>query len=58
MRRPSPLSRKNAPRPSLKGWRTRVSASQLERTMEILRLFGLDHLYGEGNPSCAVMDGV
>jgi len=26
--------------------------------MEILRLFGLDHLYGEGNTSCAVLDGV
>jgi hypothetical protein len=61
MRRPSPLSRRNATRPSLEGWRTRVSAHQLERTMEILGLFGLDHLYGEGTmpePSCALMDGV
>ena len=46
--RPSPLSRKNGARPSLEGWRTRVSASRLERTVEILGLFGLDRLYGEG----------
>src|SRR5918998_3655773 len=63
LRRPSPLSRKNTPSPSLEGWRTRVSANQLERTIEILGLFGLDHLYGEGampDPSCAfaLMDGV
>ena len=63
LRRPSPLSRKNTPCPSTEGWRTRVSAHQLERTMEILRLFGLDHLYGEGtmpDPSgaYALMDGV
>jgi Sulfotransferase family len=59
--RPSPLSRKNAPRPSPEGWRTRVSVCQLERTMEILRLFGLDRLYGEGSmpePSFALTDGV
>jgi hypothetical protein len=63
LRRPSPLSRKNAPCPSLEGWRTRVSARQLERTTEILRLFGLDRIYGEGNmpdPSgaYALVDGV
>jgi hypothetical protein len=39
-----------------------VSANQLERTIEILGLFGLDHLYGEGtmpDPSgaYALMDG-
>ena len=61
--RPSPLSRKNAARPSLEGWRTRVSARRLERTIEILGLFGLDRLYGEGtmpDPSGAhaLMDGV
>ena len=38
LRRPSPLSRKNAPAPSVQGWRTRVSGHQLERTIEILRL--------------------
>ncbi|HVD44873.1 MAG TPA: sulfotransferase [Rubrobacter sp.] len=61
LRRPSPLSRKNTPCPSLEGWRTGVSANQLERTIEILGLFGLDHLYGEGtmpDPSFALMDGV
>ena len=63
LRRPSPLSRKNAPAPSVEGWRTRVSSDQLERANEILRLFGLDHLYGEGampDPSgaYALMDGV
>jgi Sulfotransferase family len=45
--RPSPLSRKNAPVPSLDGWRGRVSARQLERTGEILALFGLDGIYAE-----------
>ena len=43
---PSALSRKNAPVPSVDGWR--VSASQLERTGEILSLFGLDGIYAEG----------
>jgi hypothetical protein len=62
MRRPSPLSRKDAPGPSLEGWRARVSSHQLERAVEILRLFGLDRLYGEGSmpePSgaYALMDG-
>ncbi len=46
--RPSPLSRKDAPSPSVDGWRARVSTSQLERTLEILALFGLDRVYGEG----------
>jgi hypothetical protein len=40
-----------------------VSSHQLERANEILRLFGLDRLYGEGampDPSgaYALMDGV
>lgn len=51
---PSALSRKNAPVPSVDGWR--VSASQLERTGEILSLFGLDGIYAEGpmpDPSAA-----
>jgi len=47
--RPSPLSRKDAPGPSREGWRARVSDHQLERAVEILRLFGLDRLYGEGS---------
>ena len=61
MRRPSLLGRKNTPSPSTEGWRTRVSAHQLERTMEILRLFSLDQLYTEGtmpDPTFALMDGV
>ena len=62
LRRPSPLSRKNSPAPSVQSWRTRVSGHQLERTIEILGLFGLDHLYGEEDmpdPSGAhaLMDG-
>jgi hypothetical protein len=51
---PSALSRKNAPVPSVDGWR--VSASQLERSGEILSLFGLDGIYAEGpmpDPSAA-----
>jgi Sulfotransferase family len=63
LRRRSPLSRKDAPGASLEGWRTRVSSQQLERAGEILRLFGLDHLYGVGampDPAgaYALMDGV
>jgi hypothetical protein len=61
LRRPSPLSGKREPRPTAEGWRTRVSAEQLERSMEILKLFGLDSLYGEGampEPTFALMDGV
>src|SRR5215210_4172710 len=63
MSRPSPLSREDAPGPSLEGWRARVSNHQLQRAVEILRLFGLDRLYGEGSmpePSgaYALMDGV
>jgi hypothetical protein len=45
-------------------WCRRVSSSQLQRTVEILALFGLDRIYGEGtmpDPSGAhalMMDGV
>jgi hypothetical protein len=46
--RPSPLSRKDAPIPSVDGWRVRVDACQLQRVGEILALFGLDRVYGEG----------
>jgi hypothetical protein len=46
--RPSPLSRRDAPLPSVDGWRTHVGARHLERTAEILALFGLDRVYGEG----------
>jgi hypothetical protein len=46
--RPSPLSRKDAPIPSVDGWRVRVDACQLQRVGEILALFGLDGVYGEG----------
>jgi hypothetical protein len=47
--RPSPLSRRGAPPPSVDGWRARVGAGQLGRAREILALFGLDRVYG-GNP--------
>jgi hypothetical protein len=47
--RPSPLSRRGAPLPSVDGWRAHVSARQLERVCEILALFGLDRVYGEGS---------
>jgi hypothetical protein len=46
--RPSLLSRRDAPPPSVDGWRAHVDASQLERALEILALFGLDRVYGEG----------
>jgi Sulfotransferase family len=60
---PSPLSRKNTAGPSLEGWRNDVNSHQLERAIEILGLFGLDCLYGEGampDPSgaYALIDGV
>ncbi len=45
--RPSPLSRKGEG-PSMEAWRRSVSSSQLERAVEILGLFGLDRVYGEG----------
>jgi hypothetical protein len=40
------------------GWRRIVNARQLERAVEILGLFDLDRLYGEGtmpDPSGALM---
>ena len=49
---------------SVDAWRRCVSGSRLERTVEILALFGLDRVYGEGampDPSGAhalMMDGV
>ena len=65
-RRPSLLVRKEAisESPSVDAWRSTVSGSRLERTTEILALFGLDRVYGEGampDPSGAhalMMDGV
>jgi hypothetical protein len=47
LRRPSPLSRRGEI-PSLDSWRRRVSDSRLQRAVEILGLFGLDRVYGEG----------
>ena len=46
--RPSPLSRKDAPPPSVDGWRANVDTRQARRAGEILNLFGLDRVYGEG----------
>jgi hypothetical protein len=62
LRRPSPLSRKGES-PSMDAWRRSVSGSQLERSVEILGLFGLERVYGEGampDPSGAhaLMSGV
>jgi hypothetical protein len=45
--RPSLLSREGES-PSVDAWRRCVSDPQLERTVEILGLFGLDRVYGEG----------
>jgi hypothetical protein len=45
--RPSPLSRRGEA-PSLDAWRRSVTDAQLERAVEILGLFGLDRVYGEG----------
>ena len=47
LRRPSPLSRGDE-EASVDAWRRSVSGAQLERTTEILALFGLDRVYGEG----------
>jgi hypothetical protein len=47
LRRPSPLSRKGES-PSTEAWRHHVTDAQLERSAEILGLFGLDRVYGEG----------
>ena len=61
--RPSPLSRRDAPLPSVDGWRTLVSVRQRERAGGILALFGLDGIYDGGpmpDPSCAyaIMEGM
>jgi len=60
--RPSSLSRKDAPVPSVDGWCRHVDASRVERAGEILALFGLDGIYGRGpmpDPSgaYALMEG-
>jgi hypothetical protein len=47
LRRPSPLSRKRES-PSVDAWRRFATDSQLKRTVEVLGLFGLDSVYGEG----------
>jgi hypothetical protein len=47
MRRPSPLSRREMS-PSVDPWHRSVSGARLERAVEILGLFGLDRVYGEG----------
>jgi hypothetical protein len=47
--RPSPTSRRGASRGHpVDGWRRWMSGRRLERTLEILGLFGLDRVYGEG----------
>jgi hypothetical protein len=63
LKRPSPLSRKDAERPSVDAWRRHISNAQLERAAEIQGLFGLQRLYGERmmpDPSAAyaLMGGV
>ncbi len=45
--RPSPMSRETGAS-SLDGWRRAVRGHQLGRAIEILSLFGLDRVYGEG----------
>lgn len=45
--RPSHTSRRDGS-PSVDGWRRRVGEKRLERTLEILGLFGLDGIYGPG----------
>jgi hypothetical protein len=47
LRRPSPLSRRGVPLPSVDGWRAGMSVRRLEKAGEILALFGLDRIYGE-----------
>ncbi len=49
--RPSPLARRDAAAPgerSLDAWRRSVTDTRLRRAVEILGLFGLDRVYGEG----------
>jgi hypothetical protein len=57
LERPSPLSRNPGAHP-VGGWRRSVNGRQLGRAVEILGLFDLDRLYGEGtmpDPSGALM---
>ncbi|HEX2180635.1 MAG TPA: sulfotransferase [Rubrobacteraceae bacterium] len=57
LERPSPLSRNPGAQP-VGGWRRSVNGRQLGRAVEILGLFDLDRLYGEGtmpDPSGALM---
>jgi hypothetical protein len=53
MRRPSALSRSNSAINTGKsladGWKENVSDEQLKRANEILTVFGLDRVYGEGS---------
>jgi hypothetical protein len=61
LERPSPLSRSYSTGHSVDGWRSHTSPRRLEKTIEILNLFGLDRLYGEGampDPSGALVGGV
>jgi hypothetical protein len=65
VKRPSPLSRRGAApgAPPVNAWRRHVTDAQLERAIEILGLFGLQRLYGEGampdpTGAYALMDGV
>jgi hypothetical protein len=46
--RPSRTSRREGYIPSLGGWRGRAGEERLEKTAEILGLFGLDGIYGPG----------
>jgi hypothetical protein len=44
----SPLSRNDTAARSVDGWRSSVTGLQIRRAVEILKLFGLDRIYGEG----------
>lgn len=46
---PSTLSPRNAADRTVDGWRDTVSRGQIERSIEILGMFGLDGIYGEGS---------
>jgi len=48
LKRPSPLSRDGVAA-SVDAWRRTVTIPQLERTVEILNVFGLDRVYGEAS---------
>jgi hypothetical protein len=47
LQRPSPLSR-HPEVPSVDAWRRSVTEHQIERAVDVLGLFGLDRVYGEG----------